>query len=327
MEPTYCSYSVLPKNKQRKSSRKSCKKTNKKSKSSARCELICNRCGLKQNREQRLMRREALRENQQYQNYFSESNSTPSQKRSRTTLERKPVVSSKKSVASVITKDSSSKLTFGEKSQLNQKGIKNSIIDIYPVEYWREFLRPKSIEELQKRERKRKETSYVDSSTPLLSDVANDERQPFVEELAFATRKEETRVATEAPKANKPYIFGQAVNYEKNKFALDELTEEEQKLLKQNGWTLEELERYYERAKLYNKNELLRTFLINEKALTSQEKEVLVKNGWDINNYPLLDSPNSVRQQFIVPNIKAQEWFAERKRISEEQNRMARGPY
>ena len=324
MEPTYCSYTVLPKNKQRKSSRKSCKKTNKKSKSSARCELICNRCGLKQNREQRLMRREALRNNPQ--NSFSELYSTPSQKRSRTTLERKPVVSSKRSVSSVISKDSSSKLTYSEISQLNEKGVKNSIIDIYPVEYWREFLRPKSIEELQKRERRRKEkkyevASYVDSSTPLLSDVANDERRAIVDELAFATRKEET------PKAVKPYVFGQAVNYEKNKFALDELTEEEQQLLEKNGWTLEELERYYERAKLYNKNELLRKFLINEKALTSQEKEVLVKNGWDINNYPLLDSPNSVREQFIFPNIKAQEWFAERKRISEEQTRMARGPY
>jgi hypothetical protein len=317
MEPTYCSYSVLPANKQRKSSRKSCKKTNKKSKSSSRCELICNRCGLKQNREQRLTRRKSLRDN--LQNPLSESYSAPSQKKSRKTLERKPV-------ASVITNDSSSKLTYSEISQLNEKGVTNSIIDIYPVEYWREFLRPKSIDELQKRERRRKEkkievASYVDSSTPLLSDVANDERQPFVEELAFAPRKEET------PKAVKPYVFGQAVNYEKNKFALDELTEEEQQLLEKNGWTLEELERYYERAKLYEKNELLRRFLINEKALTFQEKKVLVKNGWDINTYPLLDSPNSVREQFILPDIKAEEWFAERKRISEEQTRMARGPY
>jgi hypothetical protein len=170
MEPIYCSYSVLPANKQRKSSRKICKKTNKKSKNSSRCELICNRCGLKQNREQRLMRREAARDNQQYQNPLSESYSSPLQKKSRKTLDRKPV-------ASVITKDSSSKLTFSEKSQLNEKGIVDSIINIYPVEYWREFLRPKSIEELKKRERRRKQqsevVSYVDSSTPLLSDFDN----------------------------------------------------------------------------------------------------------------------------------------------------------
>jgi hypothetical protein len=181
MEPVYCSYSVLPKSKQRKGSRKSCKKTNKKSKNSSRCELICNRCGLKQNREQRLMRREALYGNQQYQNPFSESYSSPLQKRSRKTLDRKPV-------ASVITKDSSSKLSFSEKSQLNEKGVSDSIIDIYPVEYWREFLRPKSIEELQKRERLRKQqnevVSYVDSSTPLLSDISNDERQAFIEETS-----------------------------------------------------------------------------------------------------------------------------------------------
>ena len=168
MEPVYCSYSVLPANKRRKNSRKSCKKTNKKSKNSSRCELICNRCGLKQNREQRLMRRD----NQQNQNPFSEAYSSQSQKRSRTTLEQNLTTKSHRA-HSIITKDSSSKLTYSEKNQLNEKGITNSIIDIYPVEYWREFLRPKSIEELKKRERERKGTNYVDSSTPLLSDVAN----------------------------------------------------------------------------------------------------------------------------------------------------------
>jgi hypothetical protein len=178
MEPVYCSYSVLPSNEKRKSSRKSCKKTNKKSKNSSRCELICNRCGLKQNREQRLTRRKSLRDNQQNQNPFSESYSAPLQKKSKTNLGKKIIVSSEKPVASVITNDSSSKLTVSEKSQLNEKGIKNSVIDIYPVEYWRDFLRPKSVEELKKRERKRKEkkiktVSYVDSATPLLSDVPN----------------------------------------------------------------------------------------------------------------------------------------------------------
>ena len=116
------------------------------------------------------MRREALWNNPQ--SPFSESYSSLSQKRSRTTLERNLTTKNHRA-PSIITKDSSSKLTYIEKNQLNEKGITNSIIDIYPVEYWREFLRPKSIEELKKRERERKGTSYVDSSTPLLSDVAN----------------------------------------------------------------------------------------------------------------------------------------------------------
>ena len=125
-----------------------------------------------------------------------------------------------------------------------------------------------------------------------------------------------------------PYVFG-GPRVLTNKIAIDELTKEEQQLLEKNGWTSDELARYQETASLprYEKNEFLRETLLNKKALTSQEKQVLVKNGWDINKDPLLDSPNSVRQQFIVPNIKADEWFAERKRISEEQSRMARGPW
>jgi len=340
METEYCSYSVLPPKGKRTNARRSCKKTSNQAENSDLCEVFNKRCGLKENHYKRLsysnnperISKKKVKKTYVVSRKVTQKPVVATQPKSR--VATKKVAQAKPAVAAKVQPKPAVAVQAQPKPVVaNQTQPKPAVaVQAQPKPAVAVQAQPKPAVAVQAQAKPvvavqaQPKPAVAVQAQPKPAVAVQAQPKPAV--AVQAQPKPAVAVQAQAKPVVAPYVFG-GPRVLSSGYAIDELTNEEKKLLEKNGWNSEELSNYSEKASspMYDKNEYLRLRLMNDTPLTPQEKQLLVQNGWELYKYPINDPPNYIRKTFLVPGIKAADWHAEQKRISEEQTRMARGPY